>query len=72
METIVRAGGKIHCGSTPIKELDEGVPTGGWWHAMHFLEGTVTDNVCPRCGAPLSTAAKDSGSAAPPSTTEGK
>lgn len=54
MKTIKTLTGKIHCGSTPIKEMDEDVPTaGGWWPAMHFLEGVVTEKVCPRCGAPL-------------------
>lgn len=57
METIATPTGKIHCGSTPMKEMDEDVPTGGWWHAVHVLEGAVTEAVCPRCGAPLSAAA---------------
>lgn len=59
MEIIETPTGKIHCGSTPIKALDEGVPTGGWWHAIHFLSGNVTEEACPRCGAPIrSTAAR--------------
>lgn len=53
METIETLAGKIHCGSTRIKEFDDGVPTGGWWHATHILEGAVTEEVCPRCGAPI-------------------
>lgn len=61
MERIPALGadGVIVCGSIPVKALDEDVPTGGWWYAIHFLEGKVRDTECPRCGAPLSHAANE-------------